>query len=70
MDVIVKLTLPNYIYRFYRNSSRHISGSSPEALMADALSAYAGLLSPEIARQRIQEEPAGPEESSSPSRSR
>ena len=70
MDVTVKLTLPSYIYRFYQNSARHIRESSPEALMADALSAYAGLLSPDIARQRIQEEPAEPAENSSPSRSR
>ena len=70
MDVIVKLTVPNYIYRFYRNSAQYISGSSPETVMADALSAYAGLLSEDIARQRAQDVPAEPTESSSSSRSR
>lgn len=70
MDVIVKLTVPNYIYRFYRNSSLHISGSSPETVMADALSAYAGLLSEDIARQRSQETTVEPVENSSTSRSR
>ena len=69
MDVTVTLTIPNYIYRFYRNSSLHISGSSPEAVMSDALSAYAGLLSEDIARQRAQED-TDPAENSSPSRSR
>ncbi len=57
MDVIVKLTVPNYIYRFYRNASAHVDHSSPEALMADALSAYAGLLSPDIAKQRSEGKP-------------
>ncbi len=66
MDITVKLTVPNYIYRFYRNSSLHISGSSPERVMADALSAYAGLLSEDIAKQRSQESSAEPEESSHP----
>ena len=70
MDVIVKLTLPNYIYRFYRNSALHIRDGSAEAVMADALSAYAGLLSPEIARQREQALPEEPKDSGSSSRSR
>ena len=70
MDVIVKLTVPNYIYRFYRNSAQYICGSTPEAVMADALSAYAGMLSPEVARQRALEITDGPGENSSSSRSR
>ncbi len=45
MDVIVRLTLPNDIYRFYRSVSPHISGATPESVMADALCAYAGMLS-------------------------
>ena len=69
MDVTVKLTVPNYIYRFYRNSSLHISDSSPEAVMSDALSAYAGLLSEEVARQRAQESTDEPDRNSSESRS-
>jgi len=70
MDVIVKLTVPSYIYRFYRNSSQHISGSSPETVMADALSAYASLLSEDIAKQRSQEAAIDPPVNSSVSRSR
>ena len=70
MDVIVKLTVPNYIYRFYRNSAQHISGSSPERVMADALSAYAGLLSEEVARQRALDAAMQAPENSSTSRSR
>lgn len=70
MDVIVKLTVPNYIYRFYRNSAQHICGSSPETVMADALSAYAGLLSEDIAKQRAQDTAAESPENSSASRSR
>jgi len=70
MDVIVKLTLPNYIYRFYRNSSQYISDASPETVMADALSAYAGLLSRDIAKKRAQETSSDPLENSSISKSR
>ena len=68
MDIIVKLALPDHIYRFYRNSAQYICGSSAETVMADALAAYAGLLSPEIARQHPEEKEPG--EKSDPSRSR
>nr|MBQ8244979.1 hypothetical protein [Oscillospiraceae bacterium] len=57
MDVLVKVTVPNYIYRFYRNASRHIAGCSPEKIMADALTAYAGLLSEEVAKERDSPDP-------------
>lgn len=52
MDILTKLTVPNYIYRFYKDASQHISGSSAEKLMADALCAYAGLLNDGIAQER------------------
>jgi len=54
MDVYIKLTVPNYIYRFYRDASQHIAGSSTEDIMADALCAYAGLLDKEVAKQQKQ----------------
>lgn len=50
MDVMIKLTIPNYIFRFYQDASRHVADSSPEHLMADALCAYAGLLSEPVAQ--------------------
>ncbi len=65
MDVIVRLTLPNDIYRFYRSISPHISGATPESVMADALCAYAGMLSKDVHSQDTPEV-----ESSSRSRSR
>ena len=52
MDVYIKLTVPNYIYRFYRDASQHVAGSCAENIMADALCAYAGLLNDEIAKQQ------------------
>ena len=52
MDVYIKLTVPNYIYRFYRDASQHVAGSCAENIMADALCAYAGLLNEEIAKQQ------------------
>ena len=51
MDMLIKLTIPNYIYRFYRDASQHVAGSSAEDIMADALCAYAGLLNEEVASQ-------------------
>ena len=52
MDVYIKLTIPNYIYRFYHDASRHVAGSSPESIMSDALCAYAGLLNEDVAKVR------------------
>lgn len=59
MDIIVKLTVPNYIYSFYRDASRNICGSSPETVMSDVLAAYAGLISKDIASQREKSEESG-----------
>ncbi len=50
MDVMIKLTVPNYIYRFYKDASLYVSGSSPESIMSDALCAYAGLLNQDVAK--------------------
>lgn len=52
MNITVKINLPDYIYRFYKNASTCVAGSSPEQLMADALSGYAGMLSKEVAKER------------------
>ena len=51
MDMLIKLTIPNYIYRFYHDASQHVAGSSAEDIMADALCAYAGLLNNDIAKE-------------------
>lgn len=51
MDMLIKLTVPNYIYRFYRDASQHVAGSSAEEIMSDALCAYAGLLNEDVAKQ-------------------
>jgi len=51
MDILIKLTVPNYIYRFYHDASQHVAGSSAEDLMADALCAYAGLLNKDVGKQ-------------------
>ncbi len=57
MDVLVKLTVPNYIYRFYADAASHVAGRGAEELMADALSAYAGLLSNDVSKERQLEFP-------------
>lgn len=56
MDVIVKITVPQSIYRFYSQASRYVANYTAEEIMADALSAYAGLLSRDIAKAREQEQ--------------
>ena len=50
MDVYIRLTIPNHIYRFYHDASQYVADSSPESIMSDALCAYAGLLSEEVAK--------------------
>ena len=62
MDVYLKITVPNYIYRFYHDAARHVAGSSAEDIMADALCAYAGLLSEDVAKQQKQMIPLPEEE--------
>ena len=54
MNIMVKVTVPQYVYRFYKQAAQHIANSSTEQLMSDALSAYAGLLSKEVAKERKQ----------------
>ena len=52
MDRLVKLTVPGYIYSFYQQASTHVANCSAEDIMSDALCAYAGLLSEEVAKKR------------------
>ena len=54
MDKLIKITVPNYVYRFYADASAHILDCTAEDLMADALAAYAGLLSDRVSREREQ----------------
>ena len=51
MDILVRLSVPNFIYRFYKQASDHIADGSAEDIMSDALCAYAGLLSEDMAKQ-------------------
>ncbi|MGN0976848.1 MAG: hypothetical protein ACI4PH_02230 [Faecousia sp.] len=57
MDIMVKLTVPNYVYRFYQQASQHVANCTTEEIMADALSAYAGLLSDKVSKERHQNQP-------------
>ena len=57
MDILVKLTVPNFVYRFYKKASQHVAGCTTEDIMADALTAYAGLISEEVAKEREREAP-------------
>ena len=51
MDVLVKLTVPNCVFQFYQQAASHIAEGSPEQIMSDALSAYAGMLSRDVSAQ-------------------
>jgi len=51
MDKIIKLTVPDYVYRFYADASGHVFDTTAEDLMADALAAYAGLLSDTVSKE-------------------
>ena len=51
MEIAAHITVPEYVYRFYADASSCILERSPEEVMADALAAYAGMLSAEIAKQ-------------------
>ena len=52
MDILVKLTVPNYVYTFYDNAAEFIAETSAEKLMSDALTAYAGMISRDVAEVR------------------
>ena len=52
MNILIKLTVPNYIYRFYKDAAQHVADSTPETIMSDALCAYAGLLNEDIAKEQ------------------
>lgn len=45
MNVLANIRVPEQVYRFYQKASRHVANASAEDIMADALSAYARLLS-------------------------
>ena len=51
MEIPATLSIPDYIYSFYADASRCIRGRTPEDVMADALTAYAGMLSADIAKK-------------------
>ncbi len=52
MDILVKLSVPSFVYRFYKQASDHIADGSPEDIMSDALCPYARLLSEDVEKQR------------------
>ncbi len=51
MDILVRLTVPNVVCKFYSQASAHVAEGTPEKVMADALCAYAGLLSSQVAKE-------------------
>ena len=51
MDILVKVSVPNFIYRFYKQASDHIADGTAEDIMSDALCAYAGLINEDVAKQ-------------------
>ena len=52
MDIPAKIKVPEYVYRFYRNAAQNVAGLTTEQIMADALSAYAAVLSDAVKKDR------------------
>ena len=52
MDIPANIHVPDYIYNFYQNAAKNIANQTPEQTMADALSAYAAILSKDIMKAR------------------
>ena len=50
MDIMVRLTIPNYVYRFYADASKNVADCTPESMMADALLSYGRMLSKDLAK--------------------
>ncbi|MBQ2927953.1 MAG: hypothetical protein IJD98_05195 [Oscillospiraceae bacterium] len=65
MDILIKLTVPGHIYRFYHQASAHIANSSAEEVMSDALCAYASLISEKAAQENTAPNPEPVPEGSS-----
>ena len=62
MDIMIKLTIPNYIYQFYEQASHHIADGTAAQIMSDTLAAYTGMISNDIAKQLekdIENNPSG-----------
>ena len=44
MDVITSVTIPDYVYEFYKAGAKRLNCKAPEELMEIALLRYAGLV--------------------------
>ena len=52
MDIPATIQVPEYVYRFYQSAAKNIANQTTEQLMADALSAYASILSDSVMKYR------------------
>ena len=52
MDIPTWIPVPENIYNFYQKAAKHIANQTTEQIMADALSAYAAILSKDIRKDR------------------
>ena len=48
MDVSVTVTVPDYVYAFYKKVSEQMPGQTVEQIMASALFRYAGIVVEEL----------------------
>ena len=48
MDVVVQLTVPDYLYQFYIKVAESITNTTPEESMARALYFYSGIVAEEM----------------------
>lgn len=48
MKVITSVTIPDYVYDFYKHGAMRLQRETPEEMMAIALEQYAGMVATEL----------------------
>jgi len=51
VDVVTKITVPDYVYQFYKKVAENITHTTIEETMSRALFGYAGFLAKEMERE-------------------
>jgi len=51
MDVVTKITVPDYVYEFYKKVAENITHASTEETMSRALFGYAGFLAEKMEQE-------------------
>ena len=52
MDITIPITIPDYLYDFYKTGAAQLQRESPEEMMATALEQYAGIVAIELLKAK------------------